>query len=56
MKSLNFVEKIQEVSDSVIPEEHKEIVRTRIKNMEEHPESSLTWEDIEKKIKLRIRI
>lgn len=35
-----------------IPEEHKQIVRQRLKRMEEQPESCLTWEDIEGKIKL----
>ena len=35
-----------------IPEEHKKIVRQRLKRMEEHPENSLSWEDIEHKIKL----
>jgi putative addiction module component (TIGR02574 family) len=35
-----------------IPEEHKQIVRQRLKRMEEQPESCLTWEDIERKIKL----
>jgi len=35
-----------------IPENHKKIVRQRLKRMEEHPESSLTWEDIERNIKL----
>ena len=39
----------QEIS---IPEEHKQIVRQRLKRMEEQPESCLTWEDIERKIKL----
>jgi hypothetical protein len=38
--------------DIVIPEEHKKIVRQRLKRMEEHPESCLSWEDIERKIKL----
>jgi hypothetical protein len=36
----------------VIPENQKKIVRERLKRMEEHPESCLTWEDIERKIKL----
>jgi hypothetical protein len=36
----------------VIPEGHKKNVRQRLKRMEEHPESCLTWEDIEHKIKL----
>lgn len=35
-----------------IPEGHKKIVRQRLKRMEEHPESCLSWEDIERKIKL----
>jgi hypothetical protein len=36
----------------VIPEGHKKIVRQRLKRMEEHPESCLSPEDIERKIKL----
>jgi hypothetical protein len=35
-----------------VPEGHKKIVRQRLKRMESHPESSITWEDIERKIKL----
>ena len=35
-----------------IPENHKKIARQRLKRMEEHPESCLSWEDIERKIKL----
>lgn len=35
-----------------IPEDHKRIVRKRLKRMEESPETSLSWEDIERKIKL----
>ncbi len=35
-----------------IPEEHKQIVRDRLIRMEEKPESCLSWEDIERKIKL----
>jgi len=35
-----------------IPEDHKKIVRQRLKRMEESPETSLSWEDIEGKIKL----
>jgi len=38
--------------DIVIPEEHKKIVRQRLKQMEEHPDNYLIWEDIERKIKL----
>ena len=52
MRSLNFVKKIEEVSDTDIPEEHKAIVLNRLKNIEENPESFLNWEDIEQKLKL----
>ena len=41
--------KMEEVE---IPEVHKKIVRQRLKRMEEHPESCITWADIEHKIKL----
>ena len=36
----------------IIPEDHKNIVRQRLKRMEESPETSLSWEDIEGKLKL----
>ena len=52
MKSITFVKKIEAATTIDIPEEHKEIVRNRIQRMEEHPESCLSWEDIERKIKL----
>jgi len=35
-----------------IPEEHMKIVRQRLKRMDECPESSLNWDDIEDKIRL----
>ncbi|HOW39498.1 MAG TPA: addiction module protein [Bacteroidales bacterium] len=35
-----------------IPEDHKKIVRQRLKRMDERPETSLNWEDIERKMKL----
>jgi len=35
-----------------IPETHKRVVRNRIKEMDEHPESRLSWEEIESKIRL----
>lgn len=38
--------------DVEIPEEHKQIVRQRLKRMERQPESCLGWEEIERKIKL----
>ena len=52
MKSISFVKKIEAANDISISEEHQEIVRKRIHRMDEHPESCLSWEDIEHKIKL----
>lgn len=37
----------QSVDDAVIPEEHKQIVRQRIKKYENQPNSYLSWDDIE---------
>ena len=37
------------VDDIVIPEEHKQIVRERIRKYEHSSESYLSWEDIEQK-------
>ena len=52
MKSISFVKTIESDSDIDISEEHKEIVRKRIQRMEEFPESCLSWDDIERKMKL----
>jgi len=52
MKSISFVKTIEADSPGDIPEEQQEIVRRRIKQMEEYPDSCLSWEDIERKIKL----
>ena len=52
MKSISFVKTIEAYSQIDIPEEQQEIVRGRIKQMEKYPESCLSWEDIERKIKL----
>ena len=53
MKNLAFVKQIEQLSSDIdIPEEHKQIVRQRIKKMEEHPENLLSWEEVERKIKL----
>jgi len=61
VRQLSPTEKIQlssvlwdeaQEEEITIPEEHKQIVRQRLKRMEEQPESCLTWEDIERKIKL----
>lgn len=43
----------QNLDDIVIPEEHKRIVRERIKKYEDSPESYLSWNDIERKMAAR---
>ncbi len=43
----------QSVADIVIPEEHKQIVRQRIKKYENQPNSYLSWDDIERKMAAR---
>jgi hypothetical protein len=35
----------QSIADIEVPEEYKQIVRQRLKRMDEHPESTMTWED-----------
>ncbi len=39
-------------TDIDIPVEHQEIVKQRLKWMEDHPENCLSWKDIESKIRL----
>jgi len=43
----------QNVDDIVIPEEHRQIVRERIKKYENNPDSYLSWDDIEHKMAAR---
>jgi uncharacterized membrane protein YgcG len=43
----------QNDDDIFIPEEHKQIVRERIKKYENSPESYLSWNDIERKMAAR---
>lgn len=43
----------QDIDDIVIPEEHKQIVRERIKKYENSPDSYLSWNDIERKMSAR---
>ena len=40
----------QKVEDIEIPEEHKQIVRERIKKYADSPDSYLSWNDIEQKM------
>ena len=50
MKSITYIEKIQVAKEIEISEEHKRIVLDRLKAIEEYPESSINWKDIEQKI------
>lgn len=43
----------QDIEDIVIPEEHKQLVRERIKKYENNPDSYLSWVDIERKLAAR---
>lgn len=43
----------QNIDDIVIPEEHKQIVRERIKKYENSSTSYLSWNDIERKMTSR---
>ena len=43
----------QNDDDIFIPEEHKQIVRERIKKYENSPESYLSWNEIERKMAAR---
>ena len=46
MKNLAFVKRIEKVEDFAIPQEHKDIVRYRIKKSEENPERLLDWDNV----------
>jgi hypothetical protein len=43
----------QNIEDIVIPEEHKQIVRKRIKKFENKPDTYLSWDEIERKMAAR---
>ena len=43
----------QNIEDIVIPEEHKQVLRERIKEYENNPGSYLSWDDIERKMAVR---
>lgn len=43
----------QNIDDIIIPEEHKQIVRERIKKYKNSPDSYLSWNDIEHKMAAR---
>jgi hypothetical protein len=50
LKNFDFVKVKDE--DIIIPEEHKQIVRERIKMSEKDPSRRLKWDDAKHKIKL----
>ena len=52
MKSISYITNIEKNSIFDIPEEHKQLVRNRIEKYKSYPESYMTWEDIENKMKL----
>ncbi|RLD27471.1 MAG: hypothetical protein DRI54_01030 [Bacteroidetes bacterium] len=52
MKKIQYVKHIEESYAVDIPEEHKNIVRERIKKYENKPGSYLEWDDIENKMNL----
>lgn len=51
MKSISYITNIEKNSIFDIPEEHKQLVRDRIEKYKSCPESYMTWEDIENKMK-----
>jgi len=46
MKNLAFVKTVEKVEDFTISEEHKNIVRERVKESNKNPELLLNWDDI----------
>jgi hypothetical protein len=52
IKGVSYIEKIEDSSSINIPEEHKQIVRERIKKYGNSPESYLDWDDVERSITL----
>lgn len=52
LKSISYITSIEESGVFDIPEEQKQVVRDRIAKYADRPESYLTWEELENKIKL----
>jgi hypothetical protein len=50
MKSLSFVQNIETVESTDIPEWHKAIIDQRMENYKDKPESYRDWEDVQKEI------
>ena len=52
MKNLNFVNKIEKHNSDesfIIPQNHIDIVRERVKETEENPDRLLDWDDVKDK-------
>lgn len=52
IKLKELLQETQDVDEYEIPEEHKNIVRQRIKASEENPSRLLNWDDAKKKLKV----
>ena len=46
MKNLAFVKTVEKVENFTIYEEHKNIVRERVKESDKNPELLLNWDDV----------
>ena len=46
MKNLAFVKTVEKVEDFTISEEHKNIVRERVKESDKNPDLLLNWEEV----------
>lgn len=52
MKNITYVKNIEDNTEIDIPEEHKNIVRERIKKSEQDPSRRLKWDEVKHTIKL----
>jgi hypothetical protein len=52
MKSITYVKNIEDNTEIDIPEEHKNIVRERIKKSDQDPSRRFNWDEVKHKIKL----
>jgi len=52
IKLKEVLQETQDIDDYVIPEEHKNIVRQRIKASEADPSRLLNWDEVKHKLKV----
>ena len=50
MKSISFVENVEPIEGSDIPEWHKAVIDQRMENYGKNPESFRDWDDVQKEI------